>query len=152
MKIFLCSVLLCYYFINMPAYGKVQGKAVAIDGDTIIFIQDKKREKVRLYGVDAPEMSSVLGIYARKYLDELLAKEKDVRCEVKDIDKYKRYVALCYQEDILINTKIIEDGWAVSYRLFIDNEWLPIFLDAEQKASASKKGIWQSDYLNIRWK
>lgn len=80
-----------------------------IDGDTVDLLIDlgfgvHVREKVRLYGIDAPEMLSEAGKIAKAYLESLLgatnelyvATRKMVRKPKEKTDKYGRYLAVLY--------------------------------------------------------
>ncbi len=45
-----------------------QGKVVHIsDGDTITVIHDGNKEKIRLYGIDTPEIKQSFGIEAKNF-------------------------------------------------------------------------------------
>ena len=48
-----------------------------------------------------------------------------------------------------LNETMLRDGWAVAYRRFLDD--LPgkknVYLAAEAKAKAAKRGIWQGDFF-----
>ena len=68
--------------------GKVVG---VIDGDTIDVMHLGKAERVRLYGVDAPEKNQAFGTKAKQFTSEQ-AFGKDVRVVVKDTDRYGRTV------------------------------------------------------------
>ena len=70
----------------------ISGPAVALDGDTLLV----DGGKVRLFGIDAPEMRGDWphGARARAALDDLLAGGA-VSCRVIDTDRHKRPVAIC---------------------------------------------------------
>lgn len=93
------------------------GRAVALDGDTLL-VGD---ERVRLFGIDAPEMSEQDGWFARAALDKLLADaQHQVQCVVLDEDRYGRPVAQCMAEGDLgdFGHAMILAGWAIPYRAF----------------------------------
>ena len=83
---------------------KLYGKPLVTDGDTIKF--DKTR--VRLFGIDAPEIRQKC-IYARKAWNcgleaqralKVIIGQNDVFCESMDVDRYGRIVAVCKTKDI----------------------------------------------------
>lgn len=99
-----------------------------VDGDTVQLDVDlgfdiRQRMTVRLYGINAPEMSTPGGKPARDHLVGMLPTGATVRLEtLKDRkEKYGRYLARIYAEspaDMLdVNAKMIEDGHAVPYML-----------------------------------
>ena len=49
-----------------------RGRVVGItDGDTISVLQDGRREKIRLYGIDCPEKRQAFGTRARQFTSSL---------------------------------------------------------------------------------
>jgi endonuclease YncB( thermonuclease family) len=92
---------------NLPYF---QGEKVieVIDGDTF-FITNHQR--IRLYGVNAPELSYCMGNDAKKALSSLiLGKRIFIRTPVAD--RYGRIMALVYQKKTLINEVMLRSGMA----------------------------------------
>lgn len=107
-----------------PLPKTIEGAAVALDGDTIQFLLT--REKVRLWGVDAPEMTDVpYGLWSRGALDAMLLHSKpgfglrSITCDIVDRDR-DRLVAACRPTDTAddLGAAMIGQGWAVTYRIF----------------------------------
>ena len=125
------------------------GQIKVVDADTIVF----NEEKIRLYGIDAPETNQYCyvnreawpcGKQATKYLKNLL---KDVslyslNCKISSKDRYGRSIGVCYLEDNNINRNLVENGWALAYR-----EYSKDFIHNEKLASKKKVGIWQSEFV-----
>jgi len=97
------------------------------DADTMTLEIDlgfniKITEKVRLYGIDTPELRTKnkqekkLGYEARDYLRNLLL-DKDVTIQtIKDKKgKFGRYLVVVYYEDDNINNHLIDLGYAKEY-------------------------------------
>lgn len=82
------------------------------DGDT--FILETNKQAVRLYGVDAPELTNCYGPESYARLDQLL-KKRQVQLKEPVVDKFGRIVALVYVDGKLINEIMIKEGFA-AYR------------------------------------
>ena len=94
----LLIILFCTVYCFTAFSQTIQGKAKIIDGDTIHI----GKNKIRLHGIDAPEINQTCsindqiwncGIKSSLALENLIL-EKEVRCEVIDIDRYKRFIAI----------------------------------------------------------
>jgi endonuclease YncB( thermonuclease family) len=93
--------------------------ARVIDGDTI----DLAGERIRLWGIDAPEGSQVCqrdghpwqcGDDAAAALEALLDGEQ-VTCTEVDRDRYERTVATCTVGDQDIGAAMVRQGWALDF-------------------------------------
>ena len=38
-------------------------------------------------------------------------------CKQKDIDRYKRIVAVCFADGLNLNQEMVRSGWAIAYKL-----------------------------------
>ena len=119
----------------------VSGPAQVTDGDTIRVGQ----HRVRLFGVDAPELSQRCGygsasVACGKLSAAWLASRingRAVDCEPRDRDRYDRVVAICRMGGIDINAALVEAGWATAYR-----KYSLAYAPAEARAKNLKRGIW----------
>ena len=59
----------------------------------------------------------------------------------KDIDRYKRIVAVCRAGGENLNAWMVSEGWAMAYR-----RYSPDYIRQEDSASRSKVGIWQGEF------
>ena len=78
-----------------------------VDGDTF---QLKSNERVRLMGVDAPEIERCGGPEAKKVLTGLIL-NKNVELKEPVKEAYGRTMALVYVDGKLINEIMMEGGW-----------------------------------------
>ncbi len=116
------------------------------DGDTIR-IDDGRN--IRLIGVDAPEVDSPytreepFGEESRDHLRKLLAGRKvQIRVGSAPVDRYGRTLAYIYAGDVLINGRIIQDGWAqADVRFSYKNK--DLFIAYEKEARARRIGMWE---------
>jgi len=93
------------------------------DGDTITvtielgFNAVLKGEKLRLFGINAPEVrgdSKPEGIRSRDWLRNRILNKDIVIKTIKDKKgKYGRYLAVIYLGDININDELVSNGFAV---------------------------------------
>jgi endonuclease YncB( thermonuclease family) len=99
--------------------GTITGTASVIDGDTFA-IGD---QRVRLWGVDAPEGSQVCqrngqswecGDDAAAALEALL-NGQEVACTEVDRDRYGRTVATCMVGGQDIGAAMVRQGWALDF-------------------------------------
>ena len=121
---------------------EVAGPALVIDGDGL-----KIREsEVRLFGIDAPEMrGGADGRRSRTALEKLMA-DRPVSCEVLNLDRYKRLIAICTVDGQDLGEAMLAIGQAVTYRKFLAGS--PVedrYLAAERAAQAGHLGVWAED-------
>ena len=113
------------------------------DGDTIRVRQGNRAFTVRLACIDAPETAqSPYGVAARRYLQQRLRIGQEVTLQPKTIDRYGRTVAEVIS-DININLVMVEDGQAFAYRRYLAACDAREYLEAEDRASRHRYGVWQ---------
>ena len=143
---FLFTFFLILFSSTSFAEKIIEGKAKIIDGDTIHI----DKNKIRLHGIDAPETNQTCnknnvvwncGIESTLVLKKLISK-KDIRCEIINIDRYKRYVAECLVNNININKYMVQSGWAIAYRYYSIK-----FVEDEEIAKKQKLGIWKGTFI-----
>lgn len=83
-----------------------------IDGDTFV-TEDKLR--IRLFGVDAPELGDCMSQEAKDRLGELVV-DKTVSLTEPIPDKFGRLMALVYVNDLLVNEDIVKNGYGLYQR------------------------------------
>lgn len=125
------------------APAQVTGPARVVDGDTF----SVGAERVRLWGVDAPEGRQVCqndqgkayacGDVARDQLVGLIG-GRAVRCEVRDRDPYGRAVARCLAGSTDLGEAMVRVGWAVDYVQFSRG----VYASVEAEARRARRGLW----------
>jgi endonuclease YncB( thermonuclease family) len=129
------------------------GEVVVVsDGDTItVLTTDFERIKVRFYGVDSPEKGQPYGDQAKNFLNGVLY-GKTVEVEVKDIDRYSRYVGLVKLNGEMVNKLMVEAGYAWTYPYYCkDKSVCQVFKSSEDKARREKKGLWEDPSPVAPW-
>ena len=128
-----------------------------VDGDTVY----SNNYKIRLEGIDAPEMkqkckkekikiSSIIGFTfyedyscGQKSTEALIKKinNQKIVCIISDVDYFKRLIGECYKKKINLNAWLVSNGHAVAYRKYSKK-----YVSAEIFAKQEKKGIWQGKF------
>jgi Micrococcal nuclease (thermonuclease) homologs len=109
------------------------------DGDT--FILENNKQAVRLFGIDAPEVTNCYGKESYQRLDQLLKKRK-VQLKEPVVDKFGRIVSLVYVDGKLINEVLIKEGFA-AYRSEPGSE-KEVMKKAHEDAKTNQRGIYSS--------
>lgn len=124
------------------------------DGDTItvrvkgIAGLFSGEEKVRLIGIDAPELrQKPWGKKAKNHLNELISESNGVvglQLDVESRDKYGRLLAYVWDSKgkLLINEKMIGDGYAMLYTFPPNVKHVERLRSAQTLARQDKEGIW----------
>ena len=125
------------------------GKVVALtDGDSLTILDAATTQhKIRLAGIDAPELAQSFGTKARDGLAEKV-RGKVVRVDVIDIDRNKQEVGRMYLGGRFINMELVRDGFAWRFiRFDLPGE----FKAAEADARAHKRGLWTDPHPLPPW-
>jgi micrococcal nuclease len=94
------------------------------DGDTVTAVIDlgfnvSMTEKLRLVGIDAPEMrgeSAAAGTASRDTLrSKILDKKVVIKTSKDKKEKYGRYLAEIFIDGVSINQQMITEGFAIKY-------------------------------------
>ena len=116
-----------------------------IDGDTIII----NGEKIRFFGIDAPEINQECkkkgeiikcGLLAKKVLEDKIADNTPI-CIKKGEDRYNRTVAECFINDISLSKYLVLNGYAFAYRKYSTK-----FVPDEDFARINKTGMWAMEF------
>src|SRR5207253_6190876 len=128
--------------------GPLSAQVVSVhDGDSITVLIDGRKEKVRLIGIDAPELDQApWGVQARDALRGLVD-GKTVRLET-DItirDQYRRLLAYVYVGEMLVNLELVRQGQAVLYTLPPNVAHIEEYRQAQQEAREAERGVWDRE-------
>ena len=154
----LIIILFLTFFSNTLA-EEISGVPRIVDGDTIHI----NNYKFRLEGIDAPEMrqqckkeslkiSSIIGFtFYKDYSCGKVSKEKliskirgsKIKCKIITKDRYKRYIATCFEGKTNLNQWMVRNGYAIAYRRY-SKKYVP----DEEFAKENKLGLWQGKFMN----
>lgn len=110
------------------------------DGDTITVYSGKGEQiKVRLFGIDAPELKQAFGAAAKQTLSAMVF-ERTVDLLVANKDRYGRTVATVTIGGRNVNLAMVRAGMAWHYVAYAKKEHE--LAEAEQEARAARRGLW----------
>lgn len=113
----------------------------AADGDSLA----SGDERMRLFGIDAPELSQTCqrggatwacGQEAKRMLQGLVA-AADAKCEGTERDRFHRLLVVCHAGGLDLNGAMVRRGMAVSYGGYQSEE---------RQARAEKVGLWAGTF------
>lgn len=87
------------------------------DGDSLWVqpLEGGRRQRLRLDGIDAPEICQTDGREARNRLADMVL-QRQVRIEVTGQDRYRRTLARVWLDSADVQAVLVAEGWAWSYR------------------------------------
>jgi len=124
----------------------VSGSAVVVDGDTLRIGE----HRIRFHGIDAPESAQscedgsgrpyACGERATRALDARIG-DRPVTCEIRDMDRYGRLIAVCRLGVEDLNAWMVRMGHALAYRRYSIDD-----VAEEDAARQARRGIWQGAF------
>ena len=159
-KLFLViSICLIFFFLTYNDVKSdepkiISGIAKVIDGDTIKI----EKNKIRLFGIDAPEKkqqcqkpwltiffltlnkSYKCGEISTNKL-KIKINNKFIICKSSNKDRYNRFIAECFKDKTNINRWMVSSGYAVAYRKYSKK-----FVSQENLAKKEKLGLWSGKF------
>lgn len=131
----------CAQLLLTPSERFLSGRATATDGDSLRIDQTR----IRLIGLDAPELDQICSRGGRSYpcgeaaRDALLSLilRNPVTCRSSGRDKYKRVLAKCTVAGNDLGARMVSEGWAVAYGEYAAQE---------RDAKARRAGLWAGTF------
>lgn len=110
------------------------------DGDTILIQSGSQKIRVRMYGIDAPELKQKYGEESKKYLEKRIM-DKNVDIKVINQDQYGRKVGKVFYKNKDINLEMLETGnaWFYEYHAKHEKDYRKAFKNAKEQ----KLGLWK---------
>lgn len=147
MKNLYIVVLILFSFNLKASANEISGFAKVIDGDTIKILN----KSIRLHGIDTPERKQKCFKESKEYncgqvATNILKKKinnKQVVCKLKNtLDRYKRFIGVCFSQGKNLNKWLVRNGYAVAYRRYSND-----YIKDEQHAKENKIGLWSGTFL-----
>ena len=122
------------------------------DGDTIRVTIEGQSTRVRLIGIDTPEINDprkpvqCFGREASRRAHELMDGTQvwlEYDPSQSRRDRYGRTLAYVWlTDDILVNEEMVNEGFAHEYTYEVPYKYRDIFRDAEEAARTAGRGLW----------
>ena len=148
--------LLVEYRRELPPGAELSGVATEVpDSDVLLLkLTDGEQKRIRLNGIDAPELQQGSGTKSREQLESLV-RGRRLRVVTQGEDRTGQIIGDVYVRiseggpETLLNLELVERGWAWHFVRFApDNR---VLAEAEQRARAGKKGLWSEPSPLAPW-
>jgi micrococcal nuclease len=139
-------------FLFVPSISLAwQGNVINVhDGDTITVMHNGKPEKIRLYGIDTPELSQYSGQNAKQFTSSQVF-DKLVQVQLIDKDRYGRTVGIVSVGNLVINRLLVEYGYAWVYGRYCKESFCKEWGDLEALAKKKRRGLWKNPSAIPPW-
>ncbi|MEK2645440.1 thermonuclease family protein [Bdellovibrio sp. BCCA] len=155
---YLRSLLLLILLFPATLFAEgIRLKVVSVhDGDTLtaVGVDDDERYKVRLMGVDTPEVDfykNTQGDVSLKARDALRAMAPEgsilILSEDSDVDKHGRILGRLLKDGKDLNEEMLRQGWGLIYFIYpFDKGVVSKFSKAAKEAFDNKRGVFSNEY------
>lgn len=139
--------LLVEYRRELPKGAELAGSLSGVPDSDVLLLKaaDGREHRIRLNGIDAPELQQPFGRESQELVQQLL-RGRVLRVVTQGEDRAGQIIGDVYvrlsegQAERLLNVELVERGWAWHFVRFAkDNQQLS---EAEQKARAGRLGLW----------
>lgn len=132
-------------YAQKPIY---RGKCVGVhDGDTITVLVGDRQMKVRLEGIDAPELGQDFSQRSKEFLANLVFGQ-DVTIKEYKIDRYGRSVSRIYIGYRDVSSDMISSGLAWHFKKYSSDSNLA---QLEDSARGRRIGLWSMPFPKAPW-
>lgn len=137
---FLAVALAALLSLAAAAPGEFRGRVIGVsDGDTLTVLHERRREKVRLHGIDAPEKGQPFGERAKEVTAQLVF-GREVAVRSTGQDRHGRTMAeVILPDGRHLNRELVRAGYAWWYRRYSTDRTLGAL---EAQARAARSGLW----------
>jgi len=124
----------------------IHGRVVGVhDGDSLTLLdQDNIQHKIRVDGIDAPELRQPFGRAAKQGLADIAA-GKDAMASCAKSDRYGRQVCQVHVGESDVGLVQLRNGLAWMFRRYgheLRTECRRQYIEAEQEAKLTLRGLW----------
>lgn len=151
------NILFGLYALAVPGQASAEfftgTVSLVYDGDTITLQAEFTIKKIRLAGIDAPELNQPNGIESRDALRQDILNQQ-VTVDATKQDRYGRSVGKVLLNNEDINLKQVRRGLAWVYTNYFKElsvEDQELYMAAEKAANDEKIGLWQEKQPVAPW-
>lgn len=142
-----CLLLFLACLSVWAAADSFLGRVIRVaDGDTItVLAPDGRQRKIRLNGIDSPEIGQEFGQASKRHLTKLIL-DRNVTVSGRKVDRYGRLVAKITIGDRDINLEQLRAGMAWYFRKYAGDvaiEDQQVYEKAESDARTERRGLWE---------
>lgn len=138
MKLKIASMLVVLSLL-LPIPAEPSTLLRVVDGDTVVVQQGKRKIRIRMAQIDAPEMKQAFGPESKAHLEKLLGNTTMIVVSRGKLDLYGRRLAvLSTKECRNVNLSMVRDGYAWNYRNKAGE-----FAEAQEEAQKELRGLWK---------
>ena len=146
---------ICLGCLGSGAFAEVLlGTVIAVhDGDTITLQNESGHKKIRLAGIDAPELNQPYGFESRGALRDAVI-DKQIQVENTKSDRYGRIIGKVIVDGKDMNLNQVKSGMAWAYREYLrelSKVDKALYLEAEAQSKAIAIGLWQDLHATEPW-
>jgi len=151
-------LIVLMFTCSSPAYvhaDTLKGQVVKVaDGDTITVQDDQgQKHRIRLAGIDAPEMNQPYGLHSKNNLRSLVAGQT-VKVEYEKRDRYNRIVGKVLIDGLDVGLEQVRVGLAWHYKRYQgeqSSEDRQLYADYEKAAQSRRMGLWAGPESVAPW-
>ena len=120
------------------------------DGDRITVLHKGKGKKIRLYGIDAPDVGQAFGERAKQFTFDTVY-GKTINIETMGKDPNDRTVGIVTVDGQSLNESLIQNGLAWVYQKYCKAIFCENWLNLEIVARYNKIGLWSQPNPTPPW-
>jgi endonuclease YncB( thermonuclease family) len=154
MSKYLLAAAIVVFCLSTADAASLFGRVIDVNSGDVITISNLNRPvRVKLLGVDAPELDQAFGDVARKHLSDLIF-DKGVLVEYAGIASDSSLTGRVLLNNVDIGAQMIRDGAAWfepngGSRLSESDR--DVYQQSEQAARSEKRGLWQAENPTAPW-
>lgn len=153
-----------FIVLLLPSFLWAQGARIKVlsvhDGDTLtaVDVSNNTRVKVRLMGVDTPEVDFMketqgdVALAARDFLRSLIPEDGIITLsEDSQIDKHGRILGRLLNGNTDINLEMLKNGWGMIYFIYpFEKRVASDYSKASKEAYDNRLGVFSNDYRDTQ--
>ena len=118
------------------------------DGDTVTVSLNGETRRVRLHGIDAPELKQPWGRASQAWLEQRVL-GRDVRLETHGEDRYGRVLAVLWLGPANVNQDLVRQGYAWWFQRYSPSD--TVLAGLQDQARRARRGLWGDPSPTAPW-